>query len=119
MGIVQKKGLSAEETAKIVNTTAVARGKDQAQVAIVRILGGRKAFVAVRIGLTDVDLGSKPVGKTGYTVHGLVVAGSPSVLEQVRVAVAEWLTACHGKRFEASGEPPVKPGTKWLYVAVR
>lgn len=108
-----------EETAAIVSATAIARGLDQAQTQIVGILGRGKPFVRVHVGFTDVDLGKTPQVRQGYTVAAIFSASSQHTVAAVGKAVAAWLLACHGNRFEADpAKPVVKPGTKTLYLAV-
>ena len=108
-----------EETAAIVSATAIARGLDNAQTAIVGILGRGKPFVRVHVGITDADLGKTSQIRQGYTVTAIFTASSPHTVAAVGKAVAAWLLACHGNRFEADpAKPVVKPGAKSLYVAV-
>jgi hypothetical protein len=110
---------TAEETAAIISATAVARGKDSAQTAIIGLLGRGKPFTRVHVGITDAELGKTSQVKQGYTVTAICTASSSHTVVAVGQAVAAWLEACHGSRFEA--KPPkavVKPGAKTLYLAV-
>lgn len=108
-----------EETAAIVSATAIARGLDNAQTAIVGLLGRGKPFIRVQLGITDIDLGKTSQVRQGYTVTAIFTASSQHTVAAVEKAVAAWLLACHGKRFEAEpAKPVVKPGAKTLYLAV-
>ena len=108
-----------EETAAIVSATAIARGLDQAQTQIVGLLGRGKPFVRVHVGTTDADLGKTSQVRQGYTVTAIFTASSQHTVAAVGKAVATWLLACHGNRFEAGpAKPVVKPGAKSLYLAV-
>lgn len=110
---------TAEETAAIISATAIARGLDQAQTRIVSLLGRGKPFVRVHVGITDADLGKVPQTRQGYTVSAIFTASSQHTVAAVGKAVAAWLLACHGNRFEATpAKPVVKAGTKNLYLAV-
>jgi len=119
MAILGRKPITPEETAALVSATAVARGLDQAKDKIVSILGRRPPFVRVHVGHTDADLGKVPQDRGGYTVTPLLSASSAPVTEAVGKAVATWLLACHGKRFEPEpAKALVKAGKKTLYLAV-
>ncbi len=119
MAGVGKKGPSPEETAAMVSATAIARGKDQAQSAIVGILGRGKPFTRVHIGLTDVDLGKSTQDRGGYAVTAISLTGSAHTVAAVAKVIGDWLLACHGKKYEATvANPVVKVGTKTLYLAV-
>jgi hypothetical protein len=108
-----------EETAAIVSATAIARGLDGAQTQIVSLLGRGKPFVRVHVGITDADLGKVAQVRQGYSVTAIFTASSQHTVAAVGKAVAAWLLACHGARFEAEpAKPVVKPGTKTLYLAV-
>ena len=119
MAIVGRKPITPEETAALVSATAVARGKDQAQSAIIGLLGRGKPFVRVHVGVTDVDVGKTPQERQGYTVAAVFTASSSHTVAAVGKAVADWLIACHGKRYETTPAKSVlKSGTKILYLAV-
>jgi hypothetical protein len=119
MAVFGKKPVSPEETAAIVRASAIQRGLAQAQTQIVGILGRRKPFTKVHVGITDVDLGKTVQERNGYAVAALFTASSGPTVVAVQEAVASWLLACHGKRFEAQvAAPVVKPGSKTLYLAV-
>lgn len=119
MAIVGSKTRTPEETAAIVSATAIARGLDISKTAIVSILGRRKPFTRVHVGMTDVDLGKTPQERGGCTVTAIYSASSQHTVAAVGKAVGDWLQACHGKRFDAAPAKPVlKPGTKTLYLAV-
>ena len=113
------KTRTPEETAAIVSATAIARGLDIARTLIVGILGRGRQFVSLHIGITDLDLGKTPQERNGATVTAIFTASSQHTVAAVGKAVATWLQACHGKRFEAApAKPVVKTGTKTLYLAV-
>ena len=117
--IGSRSARTPEETAALVSATAVARGLEQARDRIVSILGRKPPFVRVHVGLTDADLGKVPQDRGGYTVTALFSSSSAAISAAVGKAVATWLQACHGKRFDAEpAKPVVKPGAKTLYVAV-
>lgn len=119
MAIIGRKPITPDETAALVSAAAVARGKDQAQSRIVSLLGRKRPFARVHVGLTDVDLGATPQDRQGYMVATVFSKGSSHTVAAVRQAVADWLLACHGKRYEAEPAKPVlKPGTKTVYLAV-
>ena len=119
MGLITKKGLTAEETAAIVSSTAIAKGVDVAKTAIVGILGRGKPFTKVHVGCTDIDLGKKPVERDGFTVTAIHAGVGPQVMSPVMKTIGDWLHACHGKRYEAvPAKTVVEPGTKILYLAV-
>ena len=119
MAISARRTITPEETAALVSATAVARGLDQAKDKTISILGRRPPFARVHVGRTDADLGKTPQDRGGYTVTAIFSTSSAPVAEAVGKAVATWLLACHGKRYEAEpGKPVVKPGAKTLYLAV-
>lgn len=119
MAIVGRKPITPEETAALVSASAVARGKDQAQSLIVGILGRGKPFVRVHVGVTDVEVGKAPHERQGYTVAAIFTGNSSHTVSAVEKAVAGWLVACHGKRYESVPvKPVIKPGSKTLYLAV-
>lgn len=119
MAIIGSKARTPEETAAIVSATAIAKAKDVAQAAIVRLLGRGRPFVKVHVGLTDVNLGSGPQERQGYTVLALYSFGTASVATASLQAVSDWLKACHGSKHEQSpAKPVVAAGSKTLYVAV-
>lgn len=119
MGLVRSKTLTQEETAAIVSATAIARGLDVARTQIVGLLGRKRHFIRLHVGLTDVNLGKIPQERNGHTVVAIYTASSSHTVAAVGKAVAEWLRACHGKRFEATPtKAVVKPGTQVLYLAV-
>lgn len=113
------KTRTPEETAAIISATAIARGLDQARTLIVGILGRGKPFVRVHVARTDVDLGKTAQERGGYTVAAVFTGASAHTTAAVEKSVADWLLACHGKRYEAApAKPVVKPGTRTLYLAV-
>lgn len=120
MAILGKRNVrTPEEIAAIISATAVARGKDVAQTAIVGLLGRGKPFVRVHVGISDANLGKTAQERGSYTVAAIYTAKSQDTVATVGKAVAAWLLACHGNRFEAEpAKPVVKPGTKTLYLAV-
>jgi len=114
-----KKPISPEETAVIVRASAIKRGVDLAQSQIVGILGRRKGFTKVHVGLTDIDLGKTPQDRQGYAVVTIFTGASEPTVSGVRDTIATWLKACHGDRYESTvAKPPVKPGTKSVYLAI-
>lgn len=113
------KAKTPEEIAAIISATAIARGLDIARTLIIGILGRRPPFARVHVGFTDVNLGKAPQERNGYTVTAICTASSPQTVAAVGKAVADWLRACHGKRFEVTPDKAVvKPGTQVLYLAV-
>ncbi len=114
-----KKAITPEETAAIVRASAIKRGVDQAQSQIVSILGRRKGFAKVHLGITDAELGKTAQDRGGYSVAAIFTGTSAPTVEGVRDAIAAWLLACHGKRYETEmAKSVVKAGTKTLYLAV-
>lgn len=119
MAIHGSKTRTPEETAAIVSATAIARGKEIAQTAIVGLLGRGRAFANLHIGTTDVDLGKAPQERGGYTVAAIYAGGSQHTVAAVGTVIGAWLQACHGRRYEAAPEKPVlKAGIKTLYLAI-
>ncbi len=117
--LIRKKVATPEETAAIVSASAIARGVDKAKAQIIGILGRERGFIRVHVGITDVDIGTAPKKRGGYTVTLIPTTGGPQVIAGVGKAVGTWLHACHGKRYEAEpAKPVVKSGTKFLYLGV-
>ncbi len=116
MGSLSKPQVDVQELA-FQNT--VKRGLDLAQTQIVRILGRKPPFNGVRVGRTDVALGSTSQTRQGYAVTSLFSSSNVRAIEEIERRLAAWLQACHDKRFDNAREAPVKAGTSTVYVAVR
>ena len=92
---------------------------DSAKTQIVGILGRDRSFVRIHIAITDQDLGKTTQNRNGYRVTAIFSSKNAQIVEAVGKAVAVWLNACHGRRYEVEPVKSVfKPGTKTLYLAV-
>ena len=119
MSLNRKPVPTAEETAAIISAAAVARGVDSAKTQIVGILGRDRSFVRIHVAITNQDLGKTTQYHNGYMVTAIFASKSAPIVEAVGKAVAAWLNACHGRRYEVEPVKSVfKPGTKTLYLAV-